>query len=150
MKYPKITLLVFILWIIGFFIMYKVGSEESKIENKLLKNNIEIKGIIESIKISKNHCFAIIQVKNLEANRKIFNQVLNRKYFPYVIKNNQSEIYAHICDLENIGDTITLNSNEKIIKIKDNSTGKISERDIGIVKEETDMEYIKLNTILNK
>lgn len=148
MKYPKVLLVIFILWLLGFFIMYKIGKAESKINDNLLKNNIEIKGIIKSIQISNNHCFAILTVKNIETSTKIFNQKLKRKYFPYVIKNDVSEIYTHVCDFENIGDTITLKSNEKIIKIKHNSNGENSLRDIGIITEETDIDYIKMNSKL--
>ena len=150
MKYPKIAFFGFILWIFGIFLLFKIGEKEGKINDKLLKNNLEIKGVIDSIHISKNHCFAIFYVKNIETNTKTFNQKLNRKYFPYAIKNGKSEIYAHVCDFENIGDTIILNSNEKIITIKQNSNGKNSMRDIGIVTEEDDMEYIKLNSTLYK
>lgn len=150
MKYPKITFFVFLFWILGFFLIFKWGKKESKINDELLKNNVVIEGVIESIKISNNHCFAIIYVKNIETNTKTFNQKLNRKYFPYAIRNGESEIYAHICDFKNIGDTITLNSNEKIITIKHNSNGEKSIRDIGIVSEEDDIEYIKLNSTFYK
>ena len=150
MKYPKITFFVFILFICGIFLLFKIGEKEGVIDDKLLKNNVEIRGVIESIQISNNHCFAIIHLKNIETNTKIFSQKLDKKYFPYTIKNGKSEIYAHICDFENIGDTIILNSNEKIITIRQNSNGKKSVRDIGIVSEETDMNYIKLNTKLYK
>ncbi len=150
MKYPKITFFVFILWICGIYLIFKIGEKESEINDKLLKNNVEIIGIIESIQISNNHCFAIIHLKNIKTNTKIFNQKLNKKYFPYAIRNGKSEIYAHICNFENIGDTLTLKSNEKIIMISQNSNIKKSIRDIGIVREETDMNFIKLNTKLYK
>jgi hypothetical protein len=150
MKYPKIAFIVFTLFLFGLFLLFKIGEKEGEINDKLLKNNIKIKGVIESIQISNNHCFAIFHVKNIETSTKIFNQKLNRKYFPYAIKNGKSEIYAHICNFENIGDTITLNSNEKIITIKHNSNGENSIGDIGIVSEEDDMNYIKLHSKLYK
>src|SRR5690606_21538111 len=119
MKKTKIAFIGFYLFLVIFFIMYKMGEKDKIIEDKLLRNNVELKGIIKSFKISNNHCFAIIYLENIECNISSFNPETKRRFFPYAINKKQSEIYTHICELESkeIGDTLELISNDFKIKM---------------------------------
>ncbi|AWA30943.1 hypothetical protein HYN48_13835 [Flavobacterium magnum] len=142
MKYLKIIIPLAIFALICFEVNNAENSF-SEYEDKVLHNNVNIKGVISSVKRSNNHCFAVWKIDNVKSNIAYFRSNTNEQYFPYVIKNKKAEIYLELCDTLVIGDSIELDSNNLLVKI----TGKNNiERSIGLVTESYNISFIKKNT----
>ncbi|MGQ7852791.1 hypothetical protein ACUN24_00930 [Pedobacter sp. WC2501] len=148
MKHPKIAFIFFIIWLLVIFTWYKTGSSLKTENDKLLKNNIEFTGTLKSVKVSRNHCFAIISIGNVKSNVESFNPDLKDRYFPYSIKNGLAEIYTLLCEetIKEIGSNVKLNSNQRKLILEINH--KPSEFEINITSESPDIKFIKENTKL--
>ena len=148
MKHPKIVFAFFILWLLLIFIWYKIGRSRKTENDKLLKNNIEFTGTLKSVKVSRNHCFAIITIDNVKSNVASFNPDLKDRYFPYSIKNSQAEIYTSLCEgtIKEIGSNVKLNSNQRKLILEIDH--KPYELEIWITSESPDIKFIKENTTL--
>lgn len=148
MKHPKIVFAFFILWLLLVFIWYKTGRSRKTENDKLLKNNIEFTGTLKSVKVSRNHCFAIISIDNVKSNVASFNPDLKDRYFPYAIKNAQAEIYTSLCEetIKEIGNNVKLNSNQRKLILEIDH--KPYEFEIWIISESPDIKFIKENTTL--
>lgn len=148
MKHPKIVFAFFILWLLLVFIWYKTGRSRKTENDKLLKNNIEFTGTLKSVKVSRNHCFAIISIDNVKSNVASFNPDLKDRYFPYSIKNAQAEIYTSLCEgtIKEIGNNVKLNSNQRKLILEIDH--KPYEFEIWIISESPDIKFIKENTTL--
>jgi len=148
MKHPKIVFIFFILWLLLIFIWYKTGRSQKTEDDKLLKNNIEFTGTLKSVKVSQNHCFAIISIDNVKSNVASFNPDLKDRYFPYAIKNGRAEIYTFLCEgkIKEIGRDVKLNSNQRELILEIDH--KPYEFEIWITSERPDIQFIKENTTL--
>ena len=148
MKHPKIAFIFFIIWLLVIFIWYKTGRSLKTENDKLLKNNIEFTGTLKSVKVSLNHCFAIISIGNVKSNVASFNPDLKDRYFPYSIKNGEAEIYTLLCEetIKEIGSNVKLNSNQRKLILEIDH--KPSEFEINITSESPDIKFIKENTKL--
>ncbi|MEH3111886.1 hypothetical protein [Pedobacter terrae] len=127
---------------------YKTGRGRKTENDKLLKNNIEFKGTLKSVKVSRNHCFAIISIDNVKSNVASFNPDLKDRYFPYSIKNGRAEIYTLLWEgiIKEIGSNVKLHSNQRKLIIEIDH--KPYEFEIGITSESPDIKFIKENTTL--
>ncbi|AWA31025.1 hypothetical protein HYN48_13560 [Flavobacterium magnum] len=143
MKYLKIIIPLIFFLLICFAANH--SAERDKIhQDKLLHNNVKIHGIISSIKISGNHCFAVLGIKNVKSNFTIFNSNTQKEFFPYLIKNDKAEIYTHICENEiMIGDSIYFDSNNLMLKVFGKNQYELN---VNLISEPTDIFFAKKNT----
>ena len=148
-KYPKFTLPFFLVGIVIIIFTEKIKSSEYEKDEKLLHNNVFIKGVVTSRNISNNHCFAIIFVRNTNTSISHLKPKIDEElYLPYAINKEYSEVYTPSCEIEEIdqGDTIILNSNSKTVAIK--HLDKVSKWNIKMVNEQYNIKFIKENTTL--
>ena len=122
-KYIRYIIL-FISFLLGIYFLNKWSNKEYEIEQNMLHNNFVLKGKVDSFKISNNHCFTILYISKFKSNSKEFNPKKEKKYFPYAIENNIAEVYDRICESQiSIGDSIFINSNNKIVYYKTKKDG---------------------------
>ena len=143
MKYLKIIIpLAFFLLLC--FAANRCAEEDNIRQSKLLHNNVKLHGVVSTVKISWNHCFAVLGIKNVKSNSTNFNSNTENEYFPYLIKNDKAEIYTHTCENEiMIGDSIYFDSNNAILKVFGK---KQYELDFNFITEPLDISFAKQNT----
>lgn len=117
-------------------------------QDKLLNNNVFIRGEVASIKTSHNHAFGIILLKLDSTNIRQFVDTLRTGIYPYKIKAGRAEVYTHVPDGILIGDKVTLTSNSKslvyyYVKSKQRFEGTIS-----VITYSDDVDYVKQNSVL--
>lgn len=146
LKHPKVAFIFFILWLAIIFLWYKGGKYQKLQNDKLLKNNIEFTGNIKSYKISGNHCFAVILIDSIKSTVTSFDPRLDKRYFPYAIKNGRAEVYRPLCEetAKEITGRVSLNSNKRTFTLESNK--KTYELEIGIISDDRDIAFIKDNT----
>lgn len=128
-------------------VVYQSSKKELQTNGKLITNNIAFSGVITNLNVSENHAFGILQLKILETNNNSYNFKAQNYIFPYQIKDSIAEIYTHISTLEiKKGYRAVVNSNNKTITVFDGAK-LLYEWDIYIVKDETDINFVKENTI---
>ncbi|WP_407534689.1 hypothetical protein [Elizabethkingia miricola] len=117
----RYILVFFLIAIIGFPFFVKCSSkaaeEQEKYEAPFFQNHITIKGVVDSLYDSGDHCFGIIYLKHFKSNVKKFNP-FQKDVFPYAIQGNECEIYSWTClhDIQK-GDSVILDSDKKYVKI---------------------------------
>jgi hypothetical protein len=137
-------------WI--FWIKYSIrtAEERDKYEEPLFQNNLVIKGIIDEISNSGNHCFNILYLKKFTGTLPYFNPYRNKKdIFPYAIKNGNCEIYSWACVYDaKPGDSIIIDSNKRSVMIitKDtlnNVRGNLTfvGGELGYIKEHSKLKF---------
>lgn len=139
-KFP-IMLLFFILMV---YQINKWSKASNDADFLLLKNDFVLNGVVDSLQVSDNHCFAVIYLQKFRSNFKCFNPKKNKKYFPYAIKNGNAEIYVNVCEgqIDN-GDSIIVDSNRSIVFFKTKSNGnfkgnlKFAQGDISFIRRKT-------------
>lgn len=142
--------IVLLAFLIGgiFYLRYSIKEAESedKYEEPLFQNNIIIKGIIDDISDSGNHCFNIIYLKDFVSTTHYFNP-FKKDIFPYAIQRENCEIYSWACvhDAEH-GDSIIIDSNKRSILIIKKDTVNNIEGNLTFVNRE--LNYIKENSKL--
>lgn len=145
-KESKIVLPVLMgLVLIVTVLAYKSAQKDILRDDILIRNGIVISGIVVDYKISNNHDFGILQLKVTDSNSSSFNYKSDDFLYPYKIKDSVAEIYTHISTIQK-GFKIALNSNEKTIKIY-NDNDFLQELEIAMIYEETDMNFVRKNTI---
>lgn len=138
--------IMLILFIFTVYQIQKWGAQEYKKDSLELKNDLILKGIVDSFQISDNHCFAVIYMSHFESNFNYFNPKKNKKYFPYAIDGKSAEVYTGVCARQiDSGDSIIINSNKRTVFFKTKSIGN-HYGDINFV--EGDIGYIKDNSQL--
>ncbi len=76
-------LILLIVFICMVTCIYHCGEMQEKETDRILKNNVFIKGNVLSIKQSNNHDFGIILLDVDSANVKEFIDTLKRGFYPY-------------------------------------------------------------------
>lgn len=128
-------------------LIYYFNRETTNRNDKILKNNIFIKGRVSDIKTSTNHAFGIILLSLDSANIKSFNDSLKAGIYPYKIENGKAELYTSIPDGISKGDIVIVNSNDQkeiyyYLKTKHRFKGSLQ-----IVTDDLNVEFVKKNAI---
>ncbi|OJX50119.1 MAG: hypothetical protein BGO88_05370 [Flavobacterium sp. 38-13] len=149
MKYKYSIPIIIILLIVNSIIQHKNREKEKKIYN-LIFNEIKFSGTITGLQVSKNHDFGIITIKIKETNCKEFNPIINTKHIlPYTIKDSAAEIYITVSSNLKKGDFVKVDSNNGKA-IFSNTSGILYQGQIHIISVETDIDFVKKNSTLNK
>ena len=150
MKYLRFIVL-FVVFIGMIIYVNKVDAEDSNRINKALNNNVRFEGYIVDIKQSNNHAFGIIRLELTESSTgefdKKINDTLKNGIYPYRIKGTQAELYTVIPDGIDEEDIVKLKSNEKNCHYYNVKTKQNSEGDIWMITNDTDIDFVKENTI---
>lgn len=129
----------------------RVDAEDSNRINKALNNNVKFEGYIVDIKQSRNHAFGIIRLELTESSTgefdKKINDTLKNGIYPYRIKGAQAELYTVIPDGIDEEDIVKLKSSEKKCHYYNVKTKQNSEGYIWMITNDTDIDFIKENTI---
>lgn len=148
-KYSIPIIIIIILLIVNSIIQNKNWEKEKKIHD-LISNDIKFSGVITDLNISRNHDFGVITIKIKETNRKEFNPIINTKHIlPYTIKDSAAEIYITVSSNLKKGDFVKVDSNNGKA-IFSNSSGILYQGQIHIISVETDIDFVKKNSTLNK
>ena len=146
----KISLLTFSIFLLTIISWFYISLEDEKINDQLLDNEVTIEGIVEEIKISDNHCFAIIYLKNVVSTPRYFNLLLRNKSYPYIINNLKSEVFCTQCESDSTqrGDTLILDSKRKRISIMHKRNKLKINQNLEIIIDGSNIDYIKRNSKL--
>jgi hypothetical protein len=133
-------------WI--FWIKYSIraAEERDKYEEPLFQNHLVIKGVIDDISDSGNHCFNIIYLKNFISTAGYFNPY-QENMFPYAIKGGNCEIYSRACVYNaEKGDSLIMDSDKRSLVIIKRDTADNIKGNLTFVSEEINYirEYSKL------
>ena len=82
------------------YMMQKCGKEEYQKDSLLLKNDFVLKGIVDDVFFSNNHCFSVIHLTDFTSNFKYFNPKKDNIYFPYAIEGKRAEVYTNVCSTQ--------------------------------------------------
>ncbi|ODM52640.1 hypothetical protein [Elizabethkingia meningoseptica] len=117
----RYILILILITIIGFpfFVKYssEAAEEQERYEAPFFNNHIIIKGVVDSLYDSGDHCFGIIYLKHFKSNVEEFDPY-QKNVFPYAIQGNKCEIYSWAClhDIQK-GDSVILDSDKRYVKI---------------------------------
>ncbi|WBX98897.1 hypothetical protein [Chryseobacterium gambrini] len=124
------------------------AEKQDQYEEPLFQNNIVIKGIIDDISDSGNHCFNIIYLKSFKSTANYFNPFRKNTY-PYSINGRNCEIYSWACvhDVER-GDSIIIDSNKRsFLIIKKDTVNNLRsslsfvDRELNYIKEHSKLKF---------
>jgi len=117
-------LLLLILFVLMVYQIQKWGNEEYKKDSILLKNDFVLKGTVDYIDFSNNHCFSVIHLKDFKCNIQVFNPKQGEKYFPYAVNYGDAEVYVNVCStFIDSGDSVIVDSNKRTAFFKTKSSG---------------------------
>ena len=125
-----------IIFAILVYIQKKWGDEEYKKDSHLLKNNFVLKGTVDYVDFSNNHCFSVIHIKNFKSTVQVFNPKKGENYFPYAVEWGNAEVYVNVCStFIDSGDSVIVDSNKRTAFFKTKSVGN-HQSDIKFVQGE--------------
>lgn len=152
MKLLKILLWLAVFITTTFFVIkyfFKFQNEVDEKNGIYLNSNVVFGGIVTALKISNNHRFGIITLHVERQYLPVFNQgspTNGNMIFPYKIQNAIAEVYDLVPSGLSLGDSVYINSNERVIKyfyIKENKQfiGRLK-----MITNSLDIDFVNQNS----
>ncbi|ULQ55967.1 hypothetical protein KJS94_15055 [Flavihumibacter rivuli] len=154
MKPLRILLRFAVFITVAFFVFNYFFSTLNKVEEEneiYLNNDVQFGGIVKSLKVSNNHRFGIITLSVVENQSTIFNQNSSddrSMLFPYSLENDFAEIYEYVPSGLSVGDSIYLNSKERLIKYFYTKENKQFKGRLKMITDGFDIDFVNQNSQL--
>lgn len=140
----KLLLMILILGLI-IYIIFNIDLRKDASQDKLLMNHVNLIGTVTSYIKSNNHSFGIVKLKVIKSNKEQIDFSKSEFLFPYRIKGKYAEFYGYVPIELKIGQTISLNSDERSVKFYENKI-KLAEVTLTISTDKQNIKYVKENT----
>ncbi len=111
--------------LVTIFFLYENRVKNDTDREALVNLDLQLTGVVQNLDIPPgHHAFGIITMIILESNIKEYTPQPNQEFYYCVIKNGVAEIYDHAVGYH-IGDTLVIDTKEKIISLKNGDKGLV-------------------------
>lgn len=136
----------------AFFVIryfFKFQNEVDEKNGIYLNNNVVFEGIVTALKISNNHRFGIVTLHVAHHDLPAFNQgslTNGNMIFPYKIQNGIAEVYDLVPSGLSVGDSVYINSNERVIKYFYVKENKQFRGEVKMITNSLDIDFVNQNS----
>jgi len=136
-KWWWVAIILFLIFII--YDQIRISNYNKKY---LINLNLVLTGIVESVDLSYiPNGFGVVKVNVIKSNINYYDPRNDHKYYYCLIKNSQAEFYQHALYECEIGDTIEVNTRERIFIIRND--GKRIQEEIILYDNDKFYDYVR-------